>query len=175
MVSFKLSVLFATLFLLPLFNPATCKAFPSFLTSGCLTKLVCSFNFAKTFLNPLKALHQNCFIWTLGRNFISYGTIAIQFSSIQSLSRVQLCNPMDYNMPGFPVYHQLPELTQTHIHGVSDAIQLSHPLSSPSPTFNLSQHQDLFKWISSSHQVTKVLEFQLQHQSFQWIFRTDFL
>ena len=68
-----------------------------------------------------------------------------------------------------------PEPTQTHVHWVGDAIQPSHPLSSPSlPTFNLSQHQGLFKWVSSSHQVAKVLELQLQHQSFQWIFRSDF-
>ena len=76
----------------------------------------------------------------------------------------------------FPVHHQLPELTQTDVHRVSDIIQLSHPLSSPSPpTLNLIQHQGLFQWVSSSHQVAKVLEFQLQHQSFQWIFRNDFL
>ena len=69
-----------------------------------------------------------------------------------------------------------PEFTQTHVHWVSDTIQPSHPLSSPSPpALNLSQHQGLFKWVSPSHQVAKVLEFQLQHQSFQWIFRTDFL
>ena len=69
---------------------------------------------------------------------------------------------------GLPVRHQHPEFTQTHVHRVGDAIQPSHPLSSPSaPTLNLSQHQGLFKWVSSSHQVTKVLEFQLQHQSFQ--------
>ena len=78
---------------------------------------------------------------------------------------------MDCSTPGFPVHHQLPELTQTHVHRVGDAIQPSHPLSAPSPpTFNLSQHQGLFQWVSSSHQVAKVLEFQLQHQSFQWIF-----
>ena len=72
--------------------------------------------------------------------------------------------------------HQLSEFTQTHVHLVSDAIQPSHPVSSPSPpTFNLSQHQGLFKWVSSSQQVVKVLEFQLQHEYFQWIFRTDFL
>ena len=71
---------------------------------------------------------------------------------------------MDCSMPGLPVRHQLPELTQTHVHWVSDAIQLSHPLSSPSlPTFNLSQHQGLFKWVSSSYQVAKLLEFQLQY------------
>ena len=83
---------------------------------------------------------------------------------------------MDCSMPGLPVHHQLPELEQTHVHPVSDAMQPSHSLSSPSPpAFNLFQHQGLFKWVSSSHQVAKILEFQLQHQSFQWLFRTDFL
>ena len=78
-----------------------------------------------------------------------------------------LCNPMDCSMRGLPVHHQLPEFTQTHVHWVSDAIKPSHPLLSPSsPTFNLSQHQGLFKWVPSSHQVAKVLEFQLQHQAF---------
>ena len=78
-----------------------------------------------------------------------------------------LCDPMDYSTPGFSVHHQLWELAQTHVHRVSDTIQPSHPLSSPSPpAFNLSQHQGLFQWVSSLHQVAKVLEFQLQHQSF---------
>ena len=87
-----------------------------------------------------------------------------------------LCDPLDCSMPGSHVHHQLPELTQTRVLWVSDAIQPSHPLSSPSPpALNLSQHQRHFKWISSLHQVAKVLEFQLQHQSFQWIFRVDFL
>ena len=75
---------------------------------------------------------------------------------------------MDCSIPGFPVHHTLPELAQTHVHRVSDAIQPSHPLSSPSPpAFNLSQHQGLFQRVSSLHQVAKVLELQLQHQSFQ--------
>ena len=83
---------------------------------------------------------------------------------------------MDCSTPAVPVHHQLPKLAQTHVLWVSDAIQPSHPLSSLSPpAFNLSQHQGLFQWVSSSHQVAKVLELQLQHQSFQWIFRTDFL
>ena len=87
-----------------------------------------------------------------------------------------LCHPMNRSTPGLPVPHQLPEFTQTHVHQVSDAIQPSHPLSSPSsPALNLSQHQGLFKWVSSLHQVAKVLKFQLQHQSFQWTFRTDLL
>ena len=97
------------------------------------------------------------------------------FSSVAQ-SCPTLWDPMDYSMPGFPVHHQLPEPAQTHVHWVSDAIQPSHRLLSPSPPiFNLSQHQGLFQWVSSSYQVAKVLEFQLQHQSFQWIFRTDFL
>ena len=76
---------------------------------------------------------------------------------------------MDCRTPGLPVHHQLPEPAQTHVHRVTDKIQPSHPLSSPSPpNFNLSQHQSLFQWVSFSHQVTKVLELQLQHQSFQW-------
>ena len=99
--------------------------------------------------------------------------------SVQSSSVAQscptLCDHMDCSTPGLPVHHQLPESTQTQVHWVSDVIQPSHPLSSPSPAFNLSQDQGLFQWVSSLHQVAKVLEFQLQHQSFQWIFRIDFL
>ena len=87
-----------------------------------------------------------------------------------------LCNPMDYSMAGSPVLHHLLEFAQIHVHWLTDAIQSSHPLSSHSPpAFNLSQHQGLFQWVSSSHQVAKVLERQLQHQSFQWIFRVDFI
>ena len=83
-----------------------------------------------------------------------------------------LCNPMDCSMPGFPVLHHLPEFTQARVHRFGDAIQPSHPLLSPSPpTFNLSQHQGLFQWVSSSYQLAKGLELQLQHQSFQWIFQ----
>ena len=99
----------------------------------------------------------------------------VQFSSVTQPC-LTLCDPMDCSTPGLPVvHHQLMEFTQTHVHWASDAIQSSHPLSSPSPpTFDLFQHQGLFKWVSSSHQVAKVLEFQLQDQSFQRIFRTDF-
>ena len=85
-----------------------------------------------------------------------------------------LWDPMDCSTPGLPVHHQLPELIQTQVHCIGDASQPSHLLSSPSPpTFNTSQHQGLFQWVSSSHQVAKVFQFQLQYQSFQWIFRTD--
>ena len=101
--------------------------------------------------------------------------LTVRFSSVTQ-SCLTLCNPMDCSTPSFLVHHQHPELTQTHVHRVGDAIQPSHPLSSPSPpAFNLSQHQGLFQLISFSHQVAKVLEFQLQHQSFQWIVRTDIL
>ena len=99
----------------------------------------------------------------------------IQFSSVAQ-SCPTLCDPMNRSTPGLPVNHQLPESTQTHVHRVSDAIQPSHPLSSPSPpALNISQHHGLFKWVSSSHQVAKVLEFQLQHQSFQRTPRTYLL
>ena len=94
----------------------------------------------------------------------------------QSLSRVRLCDPMNRSMPGLPIHHQLLESTQTHVHRVDDAIQPSHPLSSASPPApNLSQHQSLFQWVSSSYEVAKVLEFHLQHQSFQRTPRTDLL
>ena len=96
-----------------------------------------------------------------------------QFSSVAQ-SCPTLCNSMNCSTPGLPVHHQLPEFTWTHVHLVGDAIQPSHLLLSPSfPTLSLSQHQGLFKWVSSLHQVAKVLAFQLQHQSFQWTLRTD--
>ena len=101
---------------------------------------------------------------------------SVQFSSFQSLSPVWLCDPMNCSTPGLPVHHQLPEFTQTHFHRVSDAIQPSHPLLSPfPPVSNPSQHQNLFQWVNSSHEVAKVLEFQLLHHSFQWTRRTDLL
>ena len=102
-------------------------------------------------------------------------TFLLQFRSVAQPCPT-LYDPMDCSMPGLPVHHQLPELTQTHVHRVSDAIQQSHPLSSPSPPApNPSQHQSLLKWVNSSHEVAKVLEFQLQHQSFQRTPRTDLL
>ena len=109
------------------------------------------------------------------RGIQSLHFLANQFSSVSQLC-LTFCNPVDWSTPGFPVHHQLPELAQAHVHWVGDAIQPSHPLLSPSlPAFNLSQRQDLFQWVSSSHHVAKQLEFQLQHQSFQWVFRIDFL
>ena len=106
--------------------------------------------------------------------------LLIQFSSVQFSLLTQLCptlrDPMDHSTPGLPVLSPTPRVYSTHVHWVGDAIQPSHSLSSPSPpAFNLSQHQDLFQWVSSSHQVAKALEFQHQHQSFQWTLRTDLL
>ena len=104
-----------------------------------------------------KSIHKNQFSWV-------------------AQSCLTLCDPMNSSTPGLPVHHQLPEFTQTHVHWVGDAIQPSHPLSSPSPSaLNPSQHQSLFQWVNSLHEVAKVLEFQLQHQSFQWTPRTDLL
>ena len=100
---------------------------------------------------------------------------SLQFSSVTQ-SCPTLCHPMNRSMPGLPVHHHLPEFTQIHIHQVGDAIQPSHPQSSPSPpAHNPSQHQSLFQWVNSSHEVTKVLELQLQHQSFQRTSRADLL
>ena len=114
----------------------------------------------------LKYRHRN---W---RDIFPKKTVSEKCSKSLVISSVQfsrlcptLCDPMNRSTPGLPVHHQLPESTQTHVHRVDDAIQPSHPLSSPSPpALNLSQHQGLFQWVSSLHQVAKVLEFQLQHQ-----------
>ena len=100
---------------------------------------------------------------------------SVQFSSVTQ-SCLTLCDPMNHSTPGLPVHHHLPEFTQTHIHRVSDAIWPSHPLSSPlPPALNPSQHQSLFQWVNSSHEVAKVLEFQLQHPSLQRNPRADLL
>ena len=99
----------------------------------------------------------------------------VHFSSVAH-SCPTLWDLMNRGTPGLPLHHQLPESTQTHVHWVGDAIQLSHPLLSPSPpALNLSKHQGLFQWVSSLHQVAKVLQFQLQHPSFQWTHRIELL
>jgi len=102
----------------------------------------------------------SCLIWVQIHPLV--GEWYFILNSVQfSQSWLTLCNPVDCRNPDFPVHHQLLELAQTHVHWVSDAIQPSHPLSSPSPpAFDFSQHQGLFKWVSSSHQVAKVLELQ---------------
>ena len=114
----------------------------------------------------------------LCRMWLKLSTTLKSVSSVSSVA--QSCptfwDPMNRSTPGFPVHHQLPECTQTHVHRVSDAIQPSHPLSSPSPPApNPSQHQSLFHWVNSSNEVAKVLEFQLQHHSLQRNPRADLL
>ena len=100
---------------------------------------------------------------------------SVQFSSVAQ-SCLTLRDPMNHSMPGLPVHHHLPEFTQTHVHQLSDSIQPSHPLLSPSPPApNPSQHQSLFQWVNSSHEVAKVLEFQLQDHSLQRTPRADLL
>ena len=109
------------------------------------------------------------------RVFSNESVLHIRFSSVAQ-SCPTLGDPMDCSTPGLHIHHQLLEFTQTHVHWIGGAIQPSHPLSCPfPPAFNLSQHQGLFQGVSSSHQVAKALEFQLQQQSFQQIFRTDLL
>ena len=99
--------------------------------------------------------------WEIFVDTLSFSLLSsVQFSSVAQ-SCPTLCDPMNRSTPGLPVHHQLSELTQTHVHWVSDAIQPSHPLSSPSPAPIPSQHQRLFQWVNSSHEVAKVLEFQL--------------
>ena len=108
-------------------------------------------------------------------SFISIFYISVQFSSVTQ-SCPTPCDPMNHSTPGLPIHHQVLEFTQTYVPRFDDAIQPSHPLSSPSPrSLNLSKHQGLFQWVNSLHEVAKVLEFQLQHQSFQWTPRTDLL
>ena len=110
------------------------------------------------------------FVWSFFSNLL----LVFLINSVAQ-SCPTLCDPMNRSTPGLPVHHQLPVSTQTHVHQVDDAIQPSHhSLLFPSPpALNLSQHRGLYQWVNSSHQVAKVLEFQLQHQSFQWTPRTD--
>ena len=126
-------------------------------------------------------IHTNTHTHNLPGNFWSSllkVTTEKSSSSVQFSHSVMLtfCDSMDWSIPDLPIHHQLLKLTQIQVHWVSDAILPSHPLLNPSPpTYNRSQHLGLFKWVSSSHQVAKVLEFQLQHQFFQWIFGSNFL
>ena len=124
------------------------------------------------FILPFFPTHSHSLLVDSLSHFLFYPFCICLHSSVTQ-SCLTLCDPMNHSMPGLPVHHQLPESTQNHVHWVGDAIQPSHPLSSPSPALTLSQHQDLFQWVNSLHEVAKVLEFQFQHQSFRW--RTDFL
>ena len=150
-------------------------------TSNCLWLLSHLYSRAESLWKEPRTLSQKTKIltiwpvleevwWSCSRAQQAISSVQFSHSVMSNSLRSHCC------MPGLPVHHQLPELAQTHVYQVSDAIEPSHPLSSPSPpVLNLSQHQGLFKWVCASYQMAKVLEFQLQYQSFQWIFRTDFL
>ena len=127
-------------------------------------------------LDPRPRLEpMHCSLWRKLQSRTQALLASVQFSSVAQ-SCPTLCDPMNCKMPGLPVHHQLSEFTQTHIHWVSDDIQASHPLSSPCPPApNPSQHQSLFQWVNSSHEVAKVLEFQLHHHSLQSNPRADLL
>ena len=133
------------------------------------------FFLSKIFVFSLGCLYVFKLMFIFIYVYILYGVelLGHQFSSVAQLCPT-LCDPMNHSTPGLPVHHQLPQFTQTHAHRVGDTIQPSHPLLSPSPPApNPSQHQGLFQWVSSWHEVAKELEFQ--HQSFQWIPSTDLL
>ena len=137
----------ATLFLirLPLCNPSCTSGCSQFTYCWSLTWMILSITLLVCEINVI----------------VQYFALSVQFSSVAQLCPT-LCDPMVCSMPGLPVHHQLQEFTQTHVHRVGDAIQPSHPLSSPSPpALNLSQHQGFFKWVNSSHQVAKVLELKI--------------
>ena len=142
----------------------------------CLSRSFLIYNWKVEFIIFIYFLFTEVeFIYNFAEVPITHIQLGPQLSSVTQ-SSLTLCDAMDCSKLGLPVHHQFPEFTQTHVHWVGGTIQPSHPQSSPSlPIFKLSHHQGLFKCVSSLHQVAKVLEFQLQHQSFQWIFRTDFL
>ena len=130
---------------------------------------------SNTFPKGIAAIDCDC---SKAKSIKNFGKAFTILSSVQLSCSVvsDSLQPHGSQQARLLVHHQLPESTQTHLHGVGNAIQQSHPLSCPSPrAFNLSQHQVLFKWVSSLHHVAKVLEFQLQPQSFQWTPRTDLL
>ena len=135
---------------------------------GLLTNLI---KYQGSYLSNKILFDLSGWVWTVKEN--KWKAPTIQFSSVAQ-SCPTLCDPMNHSTTGLPVHHQLPEFTQTHVHWVSVAIQPSHPLSSPSPPApNPSQHQSLFQWVNSSHEVSKVLQFQLWHHSFQRNAKTD--
>ena len=123
-----------------------------------------AYPFSKGSFQPRKGTGASCIA---DRFFIRWATREAPIGTSDQIRLVAQscptpCDPMNHSMPGLPVHHQLPEFTQTHIHRVSDAIQPFHPLASPSPPApNPSQHQGLFQWVNSSHEVAKLLEFQL--------------
>ena len=138
-------------------------------------KVVCSFWLSKIML-LWKIFYMSCCIevWIL-LLFMMIRCIVVYYCCSVTKSCLTICDPMDCSTPGSSVLHYFREFANIHVHWASDGTQPSRPLSPSSPAFSLSQHQGLFQWVGFLHQVTKVLELQHQHQSFQWIFRVDFL
>ena len=136
------------------------------------TKIMASGPITSWYINSEKVETVTGFIYLVSK--ITADGDSVLFSSVAQ-SCLTLYDPMNRSTPGLPVHRQLPQFTQTQVHCVGDAIQPSHPLSSPSPAPNPSRHQGLFQWVNSSHEVARVLEFQPQHQYFQWMPRTDLL
>ena len=150
---------------------------PLFLYLSWLPSLYCPTVFSFSF-KIVSSMGESLCLCNYYLHFLGQNCYLVQFSSIQFSHSVvsDTLWPHGLQHASFPVHHQVLELAQIHIHRGGDAVQPSHPPSSPSPpVFKLSQHQVFFHWVSSLHHVAQVLEFQLQHQSFQWIFRTDFL
>ena len=153
------------------------KVWSTFNFGNCVVHLCSFFLSSRSLLNVLvdPFIFSLCF-WGFGSYLLSLLWILHCCCCSLAQSSPTLCDPMGCSTPGFPVLHYLPEFAQIHVRWVGAAIQSSHPLSSPSHlALNLFQHQGLFQWVSSSHQVVKVLELRLQHQSFHWIFGVDFL
>ena len=132
----------------------------------------CSIQASLSFTISQSLLKSCPWMWcclTISSSFALFSFVYVNQFSLVALSCLTLCSPMNHSTPGLPVHHQLQESNQTHVHWVGDAIQSSHPLSSPSPpALNLSQHQGLFKWVSSSHQVAKLLEFTQDWSPLGW-------
>ena len=147
---------------------------PSSSAGGALMRSCCEHHTLQGCWSAAMLKDDSHLLWSLGRGRNISMPAFNPFCCSVTESYLTLCDSMDCSTPGLPVLHCLPEFSQTHVHWFSDDIQPPCPLSSPSPpAFSFSQHQGLFQWVSSSRQVAKV--FELQHQSFQWIFWVDFL
>ena len=173
-------------------NSLLITLFPEHLNTFRILSLPHAFKYLEKYISSMKCLfnwYRHTFYWTslyytlqilhffppTNWRFVTTLFKQVCCCSVAKLC-LTLCDPRDFSMPGFPVPHHLLEFAQVHVQWISDAIQPSYPLLPTSPsTFNLSQHQGLFQWVSCSHQVAEVLELQLQHQSFQRGFRVDFL
>ena len=157
------------------FSPKNCWQEANWENSSNVSIWLLSVMKSKGWYRQQKQKNKGWNVSTKETSDLLFCTYSVQFSSVTQ-SCLTLCDPMNRSTPDLPVHHQLPEFIQTHVHQADHAIQPSHPLLSPSPPApNPSQHQGLFQWVNSSHEVAKLLEFQHQHQAVQWTPRTDLL